>query len=68
MIRIEFDKSSKTKYKFKKRKGVVSEDFMRAFNELKIEDKIVYYNKNVAYLVRINNRYIKPPQVENTIK
>lgn len=41
---------------------------MRAFNELKIEDKIVYYNKNVAYLVRINNRYIKPPQVENTIK
>lgn len=30
-IRGEYDKNSKRKYQFKKRKGAVEEDFMRAF-------------------------------------
>lgn len=65
MIRTEFDKHAKSKYKFKKRKGSVPEDFMRAFNELSIEDKIVYYNKNVTYMVRLYKKNFKPPQVDD---
>lgn len=65
MIHTEYDKRSKSKYKFKERKKEVSEDFMRAYDTLDREDKIMYYIKNVIYLLRISTGNMKAPKIHS---
>ena len=63
-IRGEYDKNSKKKYKEKRRKGAVPEDFMRAFGELSREDKVRYYIKNVTYVTRVSSQNYRSPDIK----